>query len=311
MYIQPGRLQVIRPRLLQMRNGLPESCFGTANGDTRMALPFDQAKSMLLTSSPQPLYQKVKKHILSLIQSGEWVPDTCIPSENQLVEQLKVSRMTINRALRELTEAGYLVRLQGVGTFVAHPKPLKALMEIRSIVDEIQERGGVHSADVHLLAEERAYTELALVMQIPVGSSVFHSIVVNRDKGVAVQLADEFVSPQLAPLYLKQDFSRINPTDYQLKEIAITDVEHIIEALIPEPWMQELLDIGPGEPCLVLHRQTWCGDRVATHSRFILPGTRHKIGGRFKPLSPNSRESGGVEDLVQTEKPARKRRAKK
>lgn len=36
--------------------------------------------------------------------------------------QYGFSRMTINRALRELTDEGVLVRLQGVGTFVAEPK---------------------------------------------------------------------------------------------------------------------------------------------------------------------------------------------
>lgn len=276
-----------------------------------MTLPSGKPKSTLLKSSPQPLYQKVKDHILGLIQSGEWVPDTCIPSENQLVDQLKVSRMTINRALRELTEAGHLIRLQGVGTFVAHPKPLKALLEIRSIVDEIQERGGIHSANVHLLAEEKAYTELALVMQIPVGAPVFHSIVVNRDRGIPVQLADEFVNPLLAPAYLFQDFTRINPTDYQLREIPITDVEHIIEALKPDQWMRELLNIGTDEPCLMLHRQTWCGDRVATHSRFIFPGTRHRIGGRFKPLSTGSGEPRGVEaTYVRPDRSTRKGRTR-
>jgi GntR family transcriptional regulator, histidine utilization repressor len=248
-----------------------------------------------LKSSPQPLYQKVKDHILGLIQEGAWAPDTCIPSENQLVEQLKVSRMTVNRALRELTGAGYLVRLQGVGTFVAHPKPLKTLLEIRSIVDEIQERGGSHSCDVELLAEERAFTELAIVMQIPVGAPVFHLVMVNRDRGIPVQLADEFVNPIMAPDYLQQDFTRINPTDYLLKHIPVTDVEHIIEALRPDAWMQKLLGIDHEEPCLMLHRQTWCGDRVATHSRYIFPGTRYRIGGRFKPLPIGSREPLGVE----------------
>jgi GntR family transcriptional regulator, histidine utilization repressor len=254
-------------------------------------------RTMALMSSPQPLYQKVKDHILGFIQEGVWVPDTCIPSENQLVEQLKVSRMTINRALRELTEAGYLVRLQGVGTFVAHPKPLKTLLEIRSIVDEITERGGSHSCDVHLLAAEKAFTELAIVMQIPVGAPVFHLVMVNRDRGIPVQLADEFVNPIAAPDYLQQDFTRINPTDYLLKNIPITDVEHIIEALRPDTWMRKLLGIDHEEPCLMLHRQTWCGDRVATHSRYIFPGTRYRIGGRFKPLPIGSKEPPGVEAI--------------
>ena len=254
-----------------------------------MASPAEQP-AFTMKASPQPLYQRLKDHILSLIRSGEWQPDTCIPSENQLVEQLKVSRMTVNRALRELTEAGFLIRLQGVGTFVAHPKPLKTLLEIRSIVDEIQERGGVHTADVHLLAEEKAYTELALVMQIPVGAPVFHSVVVNKDRGIPVQLADEFVCPLLAPEYLGQDFTMINPTDYQQREIRMTDVEHIIESLRPDKWVQRLLQIEADEPCLMLHRQTWCGERVATHSRFIFPGSRYRIGGRFKPLPFTGRE---------------------
>lgn len=242
-------------------------------------------KKTLLKSAPGPLYKKVKDHIMGHILSGKWAPDSCIPSENQLVEQLQVSRMTVGRALRELTEAGYLIRLQGVGSFVAHPKPLKTLMEIRSIVDEIQERGGEHSCFVHLLAEENAYTELALVMQIPVGTKVFHSIVVNMDRGVPVQLADEFVNPVLAPDYLNQDFTQVNPTDYHLRHIQITDAEHILEALKPDHMIQQLLKIGADEPCLMMHRQTWCGETVATHSRFIIPGSRHKIGGRFKPLS--------------------------
>lgn len=254
-------------------------------------------KPVTLNRSPQPLYQKVKDHIMNLIQEGEWVPDTCIASENQLVEQLKVSRMTVNRALRELTEAGHLVRLQGVGTFVAHPKPLKTLLEIRSIVEEITERGGIHTCEVDLLAEEKAYTELALVMQIPVGAPVYHSIIVHKDRGFPVQLADEFVSPLFAPEYLQQDFTETSPTDYLLKTIPITDVEHIIEALRPDRMMQQFLGIDQNEPCLMLHRQTWCGDRVATHSRFIFPGSRHRIGGRFKPLS-SSGEYPGVENTL-------------
>jgi GntR family histidine utilization transcriptional repressor len=45
--------------------------------------------------------------------------------------------MTINRALRELTDEGLLVRLQGVGTFVAEPKGQSALFEVRSIAEKL------------------------------------------------------------------------------------------------------------------------------------------------------------------------------
>eukprot|EP01031_Cornospumella_fuschlensis_P045446 gene45446-55612_t len=56
------------------------------------------------------------------IDDGTWPPHHRVPSESELVNELGVSRMTVNRALRELTADGYLVRMQGVGTFVAEPK---------------------------------------------------------------------------------------------------------------------------------------------------------------------------------------------
>ena len=71
-----------------------------------------------------PRYSRVKRMITDRIDSGEWQPRHRIPSESELVRDLGVSRMTINRALRELTLDGRLIRVQGVGTFVATPKPI-------------------------------------------------------------------------------------------------------------------------------------------------------------------------------------------
>src|ERR1044071_7779971 len=94
--------------------------------------------------------------ISSRIQSGDWRPGDRIASEAELVRDMGVSRMTINRALRELTIEGRLVRVQGVGTFVAEPKAQSALFEVRNIADEIAARGRKHSSQVILLRREKA-----------------------------------------------------------------------------------------------------------------------------------------------------------
>jgi GntR family histidine utilization transcriptional repressor len=234
--------------------------------------------------APRALYIQVKEHILARIDSGEWPPDTRIPSENQLVTSLNVSRMTVNRALRELAAEGRLVRVQGVGSFVAHPKPMATLFEIQSIDDEFKGWGGVHACDILLLAEERAYPELAAVMGIPLEAPVFHSIIVHRDRGRPVLLADRYINPVVAPDYLNQDFTKITPTKYLLQVAPVTKVEHIIEAVRPDAETRRLLEIDAEEPCLVLHRQTWNDGLVSTHSRFSYPGSRYRIGGRFTPL---------------------------
>lgn len=240
---------------------------------------------MTLTA-PKALYQQVKDHIMDHIRSGAWPPDSKIPSENQLVRCLNVSRMTVNRALRELSESGHLVRVQGVGTYVAQPKPVTALFEISSIDDEIRSRGGHHTSEVHLLREETAFPELATAMEILPGTPVYHSIVVHKNSGKPVMLADRYVNPVCVPEYLKQDFTQITPSNYLLSVAPVTDVEHIVEAVLPDAMAQRLLMMASSEPCLVLHRQTWDDrERVVTHSRMTYPGSTYRIGGRFKPLS--------------------------
>ncbi len=230
-----------------------------------------------------PLYRQVKEHILEGIRAGALKPGMKIESENDLVKTLRVSRMTVNRALRELTAEGKLTRIQGSGTFIAQVKPQSALLEIRSIADEIKERGGEYSCDVHLLQEEKARPSLALKMGLKPYASVFHSIIVHKDKGIPIQLGYRFVNPAIAPDYLTQDFTKVNVADYLLKQVAPTMVEHVIEAIIPEPWIRDLLEINASEPCLALYRKTWVGERVATISTFYSPGSRYSFGGRFTP----------------------------
>ena len=64
-------------------------------------------------------YSRVKKYLLGEMQGGRWPPGAQMPSEAELVAQFGVSRMTVNRALRELQSEGLIERVQGVGTFAA------------------------------------------------------------------------------------------------------------------------------------------------------------------------------------------------
>src|SRR5262249_29541543 len=72
--------------------------------------------SLRQTSRPAPLYEQVKRYVLDRVTRGEWADGTRLPSEQELVESLGVSRMTVHRALRELSAEGLVSRIQGVGT---------------------------------------------------------------------------------------------------------------------------------------------------------------------------------------------------
>ena len=234
--------------------------------------------------APLPAYQRVKRHILKHIEAGDWQPGDRVPSENELVRLFAISRMTVNRAVRELTRDGRLIRLQGKGTYVAEPKAGAALLEILPIDEEIAARGAHYRAEVITLAREPVPEDVARLLQLNYGGSVFHAVVVHYQDDVALQLEDRYVDPALAPDFLAQDFTRVTPSQYLLDTVPVSEVEHVIEALKPAPREAGLLGIDAGEPCLVLTRRTWANGNVVTRVRLTSPGHLRRLGGRFAPF---------------------------
>ncbi|MBU3055091.1 MAG: histidine utilization repressor [Pseudomonas indica] len=234
-----------------------------------------------LGDQPAPIYARVKQMIVAQIQSGAWPPHHRVPSESELVSQLGFSRMTINRALRELTAEGLLVRMQGVGTFVAEPKGQAALFEVHNIADEIAARGHRHRCEVIRLGEELAGPERAVALDIREGQRVFHSLIVHYENDVPVQVEDRYVNAELAPDYLKQDFSSLTPYAYLSQVAPLTEGEHVVEAILADAEECRLLHIERHEPCLLIRRRTWSGRRAVTSARLVYPGSRYRLEGRF------------------------------
>ena len=230
-----------------------------------------------------PAYERVKKLIAAQIDSGRWAEGDQLPSENQLVSALGLSRMTINRALRELTAEGWITRLSGVGTFVAEAKPQSTLLMIAHIGDEIRARGHEYTSETILVQRESAPAAITNALSLPPSSSVFHLICVHRENGVPVRLEDRYVNPAVAPEFLEQDFTILRPSEYLAATVPAHEIEHVVDACLPTRSEAELLEMAPDEPCLTLVRRTWSGDAAVTFVRFVHPGSRYRLGCRFKP----------------------------
>jgi GntR family transcriptional regulator len=77
-----------------------------------------------------PLYHQVEQVIRHRINTRQYASGAQIPSEHELGRELKVSRVTIREALRELVRENLLLKVQGKGTFVAPELP-KVLQPIK------------------------------------------------------------------------------------------------------------------------------------------------------------------------------------
>lgn len=228
-------------------------------------------------------YGRVKRYLRDGLARGRWLPGQRMPSEADLVGRFAVSRMTVNRALRELTSEGLVERVQGVGTFAAELVRVASTLSIRDLHAEIEARGHRHRAEVHIARAEAATGALAGQLGVAAGAEVFHTVIVHHDNELALQCEDRYVNPAAAPRYLEADFTRITPTQYLLEVAPLWKAQYSIEASAPTHEEARLLGIDAHAPCLVIVRRTMRHSVPITLARLVHPGTRYHLQGSFEP----------------------------
>ncbi|NNH75960.1 histidine utilization repressor [Nocardia uniformis] len=246
--------------------------------DTELATLFAQAGA-----ESAPAYERIKRMVVARIEAGHWTEGDLLPSESQLVAALKLSRMTVNRALRELAAEGVVQRLMGVGTFVAPAKKPSALFEVKNIADEVQQRGHRHRTEVILLRREQTDPVTTPLLREMVQDTVFHSLLVHFEDDVPIQVEDRFVAPAVAPGYLEQDFTKRTPNSYLSEVAPLVRGEHVVEAVHGSPEECRLLHIARDEPCLLIRRRTWAASGLVSAARLVHPGSRNRLEGTFTP----------------------------
>ena len=230
---------------------------------------------------PEPRYAAIKNYILDAISSGARRPGDRLESEAELIKHFKVSRMTAHRALRELQDAGVVVRMPGVGSFVADQSARGHIIEIRNIADEIRSRGNAHSAIVISNRSQKADRKTAPRLGVAPGTPIFHSVIVHLESNVPIQLEDRCVLASAAPGYDRADFTQSTPNEFLTRSAPLERVDHTVRAILPDAPTRELLRIHEGEPCLRLIRRTWSRSQLVSHACLTHPGSRFEFNDSF------------------------------
>lgn len=232
--------------------------------------------------SAQPLYEQVKSYVTERIRAGDWRPGARVLSEHEFVRALGVSRMTANRALRELVAAGVLSRVAGSGTFVADLPAAAQPLEIRNVAADIRARGHVHTARLIRLesalppAPVAAHFGKALARR-----SLFHSVILHSENGTPLELEDRWVNPRVAPDYATVEFSTTTPHEHLMQVAPLERVEHVVRAVVAEPDVIALLQLSPAEPDLLIERTTWSRGQPASYARLHHAGSRFELRGTY------------------------------
>jgi DNA-binding GntR family transcriptional regulator len=150
-------------------------------------------------ASSVPLYTQIATQLRSAISAGQPAPGQPFEKETDLAARLRVSRVTVRRALQELVDEGLLVRRRGAGTTVAVDSRLHRELGLTSLHEDLVNDG--KSPRTTVLSLKRAVDgRVARELDLPQDTSF---LLVTRLRSVddhPVAVMRNWIAPRFADL---------------------------------------------------------------------------------------------------------------
>jgi GntR family transcriptional regulator len=225
----------------------------------------------------RPLYQKAADELLLILEDTE--PGTFLPSEPDLARQLGVSRATLREAMRTFEGRGWIVRKQGVGTYVTRPpRVLESGLEVLESIETIASRIALEVDVGALEVEARQASEVEREMFGDLtdrGVLQVARVILAENRPVAY-LIDVLPCELLPKSSWKDDFNG-SVLDLLLErgEPSLSHSNTEITAVSAPPHVARKLHIQRGDVLVQLDAWLYATDAsVIDHSEsYFLPGT--------------------------------------
>ena len=216
-------------------------------------------------------WQAIRDIALERLQSGLWPPGALIPTEAALAAEFGCARATVNRALRDLAEAGYLDRRRRSGTRVVGLPVRKATLAIPVIRQEVEALGRTHG---HVLLHRRmgrppAAVRRAMCAETP--ARLLHIAALHRADDTPHAHEDRWVNADAIPAIRDADLTALSANEWLVRNVPYTHGALALSAGAASEALAPLLDCPPGAPLFQLERTTWRGTVPLTWVRMSYP----------------------------------------
>lgn len=208
-------------------------------------------------------YSQIAAYYQERIDAGELVEGNKMPTEEEIGRLFNVSRITVRQAMNELAQAGYIVRMQGKGSFVRMKKADMQLNHLQGFSEEMRAMGMEPSSELRSGEIIACDPKVAQKLQVEPESQVFSLLRVRYADGAPMAVEHVHVPFYLCPTLLSHDLNgslyKVLLEHYQLEPLhAMQD----IEAGLASRQIAELLRIKPTEPSLIIERVSYLRGEV-------------------------------------------------
>lgn len=207
-----------------------------------------------------PKYQLIENDIIEKITSGVYTLGEAIPSESELVEMYKCSRVTVRQALSNLAYKGFIRKKQGSGAFVNKPKTIQRNPFIKSFTEDMEDQGKHATSKVHIFSVITADKNIAALIGIQENDLVYHIERTRYADKDAVLFEKTFMSVDLHP---DMSISILLASKYRYMEEHNLNIDYAsqhITPIFPSEFIADELKISTKQPILKVANTTYLKD---------------------------------------------------
>lgn len=219
-------------------------------------------------------WEDIRAEALRRIRSRVWPPGAIIPTEEALAQEFGCARATVNRALRDLADAGLLERRRKAGTRVTPHPVRKATVDIPVTRLEVEGRGQTYA--FHLLEQALGPAPVPVTSRLGLapGSVLLHLRSLHLADGRPFLFEDRWLNPAILP-DPAPDFAAISANEWLVGHVAYTTGDIAFSAANATPEEATILGLPVGTALFITDRTTWTQDAPITSTRLAYaPGYR-------------------------------------
>jgi GntR family transcriptional regulator len=194
--------------------------------------------------------EKIEYYIIE----NKLAPHTKIPSERDMCEMWDFNRTTLRSAIQRLIIEGKLYQKRGSGTYVAHPRLVRNLQDLKALSTLVRENGQTLENRVLSVDIIESNKQITQKLHLPLGHKVYVLTRLRLIDGEPVTIENSFLNYNRFPSFSEHDFSKeslysVIEQDYNRQ---ITKGEERIGIAYATTYEAELLGIEEGQAVFYL-----------------------------------------------------------
>jgi GntR family transcriptional regulator len=218
-----------------------------------------------MSNSPTlPKYFAIAQNIIESIRDGALSPGMLVPSENEIIERYKVSNTTARKALQEIDDGGWVMKIKGKGTYVRTQGVVRSVDRILSFTNNMLQMG--YTPSTRLLYKgviEEGYSATINGRRYSMKGPVYKIHRLRFADDIPMMLEVRYISMDLCPGIIDGELTGSLYEMYRQRySLALKEVHQMLSTIMIDAGVGEFFNMTRPMPGILVDGITFCGREI-------------------------------------------------